>query len=583
MLIAIFFSPIISLVFTPITYGQTLDATLDLELSEVYVLRGGSFNISVFSQEFTHARITIYLPNGNQYQSYVQKANTEQNIPVLLNAPYGTYKITAVNSTQIITAYIDVLDASGWHAVSFPYNRIWKNLNYTFFSNGTLNIRHLLLSDDSLNIDLSTLRTLAVYYNMDVNAYENSMCFRVRFSKNDIDIDLTFAFLYTGCKFVVNGTLDHARDFLFSITNQDKLRINIDKLRAGNIIFDYKDLRKLNHAFSYYNGVLYLSLPKSFSFDPTIFSDDFESGDFSEWTAVVGSPSVQNTQKHSGTYAMYSNATGEYPSYTLPSSQITVYARAWIYIDTQTGGSTNQIMNLRAGTTLIALIIRTSAGALQLAYRSGTSTSYDTSATTLSLDTWYMIQLKATIGAGTGSVEVWLNGLELTDVEHTSLTNNSGGNITSLRIGCLYTDASAIATYVDTVTINTEYIIDTSAFVCTANVLVPEDFVSNKNINWAYTQALTVDSALDFSKTIMNNLIEALTVDSDMTMEKSFLIIFVECVDNIFFSGVLKNPFPEGLIGEADAIALVVIAALVAATVTGCLLFIIRGKEKTKL
>jgi hypothetical protein len=33
-----------------------------------------------------------------------------------------------------------------------------------------------------------------------------------------------------------------------------------------------------------------------------IFADGFESGDFSAWTGTSGSPTVQNTTKHHGTY-----------------------------------------------------------------------------------------------------------------------------------------------------------------------------------------------------------------------------------------------------------------------------------------
>jgi hypothetical protein len=38
------------------------------------------------------------------------------------------------------------------------------------------------------------------------------------------------------------------------------------------------------------------------------FEDGYESGDFSEWTSTTGSPAVQNTTKHTGSYAMRADA-----------------------------------------------------------------------------------------------------------------------------------------------------------------------------------------------------------------------------------------------------------------------------------
>ena len=52
-----------------------------------------------------------------------------------------------------------------------------------------------------------------------------------------------------------------------------------------------------------------------------IFSDGFESGDFSAWTGTDPTPEVQDTVKHCGTYSMRVDAGNEYASRLLLHKQ----------------------------------------------------------------------------------------------------------------------------------------------------------------------------------------------------------------------------------------------------------------------
>ena len=48
-----------------------------------------------------------------------------------------------------------------------------------------------------------------------------------------------------------------------------------------------------------------------FKYFTEMFSDGFESGDFSEWTGTSGSSAVSSVQSHSGSNSMYCSATNE--------------------------------------------------------------------------------------------------------------------------------------------------------------------------------------------------------------------------------------------------------------------------------
>jgi hypothetical protein len=61
-----------------------------------------------------------------------------------------------------------------------------------------------------------------------------------------------------------------------------------------------------------------------------IFSDGFESGDFSAWTAASLTPTIVTSPVHHGTYAAQINANETYVSKTLAASYGTIYHRAYI-------------------------------------------------------------------------------------------------------------------------------------------------------------------------------------------------------------------------------------------------------------
>ena len=177
-----------------------------------------------------------------------------------------------------------------------------------------------------------------------------------------------------------------------------------------------------------------------------LFEDGFESGSFSAWSGVTGSPAVQTAIKYDGVYAM--RVTGSGRACYLDVDETAVNLRAYFYVDASSGSI--QLMRFRAGSTTLAALLRTSSGALQLAYRSGSSLVYVNSATVLPLDSWHYVELRVVVG-GSGEYSVWLDGAEIGAFSIAGVDNNNYGAVSRLDVGCIYSSSSNVNIYVDNV------------------------------------------------------------------------------------------------------------------------------------
>jgi uncharacterized repeat protein (TIGR02543 family) len=184
-----------------------------------------------------------------------------------------------------------------------------------------------------------------------------------------------------------------------------------------------------------------------------LFADGFESGSFSAWSGVSGVPVVQTAIKHDGVYAMRAAASGR--ACYLTVSESAVHMRAYVYVDSAAGSV--QLMRFRAGSTALAVLIRTASGALQLAYRNGGSLVYVTSGTVLSLDAWHCIELRTVVGAS-GEYSVWLDGVEVSALTITGVDNDNYGVITRVDVGCIYSSSTTVDVYVDSAVVSDSYI-----------------------------------------------------------------------------------------------------------------------------
>jgi len=138
-----------------------------------------------------------------------------------------------------------------------------------------------------------------------------------------------------------------------------------------------------------------------------IFESGLETGNFSEWTSVIGLPEVLTTQPHHGSYSAYFNASEEYchKDYT---AQTTVYARVYIYI-TQMMASGYACPFLGHLNTVNGLIaeFRIVGDDLDVRYLSDGSLLTSSYAANLQTNTWYCMELKTLVDASIGEVRAY--------------------------------------------------------------------------------------------------------------------------------------------------------------------------------
>lgn len=184
-----------------------------------------------------------------------------------------------------------------------------------------------------------------------------------------------------------------------------------------------------------------------------IFSDGFESGDYSAWTDVSVDPDntleVQSGQKHHGTYGskhiLAPNNIQE-PCYCYKDidAQTTIFMRLYVKITEASLPLANRcfiFMMLRgflgAGVSYryADLGVISSSRYLFLRYRTSAGEQTDTSSTTLDLNTWYCIELKFVEHATNGEVRVYLNDVEVEDLTHTGLNTAVWTGVKSVQCG----------------------------------------------------------------------------------------------------------------------------------------------------
>jgi len=199
------------------------------------------------------------------------------------------------------------------------------------------------------------------------------------------------------------------------------------------------------------------------AFATTIFSDGFESGDFSAWTSYYqgtgNTLQVSSVDKHHGNYSLRAVNGGTDENWVRKDvgSQSTLYTR--FYIKVTNLGLSTVVLYHAADVGYFTCVWITSSGNLRLRYYDGGSTYTVTSSTTLSTNTWYCLEFKAVKSTTAGEYRVYLDGSEVTDLTQTNKNNGSGG-IDFIRVGsaCGYQSSNSLAVYIDCVVVADTYI-----------------------------------------------------------------------------------------------------------------------------
>jgi outer membrane protein assembly factor BamB len=147
---------------------------------------------------------------------------------------------------------------------------------------------------------------------------------------------------------------------------------------------------------------------------PVVFSDGFESGNFSSWTSSRGL-AIESSVVHSGTFAAEANTTsGCFARKTLPSTYTTGYGRVWFDIV----GASSQVNMLRlnnASGVLIANLYVTTSKRLGM-YANGTNTL---SSTIVSNGSFHEIEIGLTINGTSSTTQVWFDGARVSALSRT--------------------------------------------------------------------------------------------------------------------------------------------------------------------
>jgi len=178
-----------------------------------------------------------------------------------------------------------------------------------------------------------------------------------------------------------------------------------------------------------------------------IFSDDFETDDFSKWTDVhtdgSGEAITQSTTKHHGTFAAKFTIIGggcfALVNKVFASSYTELYARAYVRISAlPTSGKSIVAIEL-CGTGWADAIL-----ALEFAYSGAPkwgvyylkNGSYSTKFSgSISVDTWYCVEIYVKVSATAGQIRVWIDGVEDTNLGDITFDNNDKGDIQNLVFG----------------------------------------------------------------------------------------------------------------------------------------------------
>ena len=203
-----------------------------------------------------------------------------------------------------------------------------------------------------------------------------------------------------------------------------------------------------------------------------IFSDGFESNNFNAWTGTetggTGSTiTVGSIDPHHGLYhaVAHTEIAGSYAcAYKTITEQTTVFIRGYVKVKTNlpASGKYYDPMGFYAGgyngTSIAYAAIYNDAGTIRwvLRLRNGATLETNISSSTVSLDTWYCVELKVII-SDTGEGRLYINGIEV--VSATGKDTNNYGNINCVVVGEKYSDGATIHDiYVDCVVAADAYI-----------------------------------------------------------------------------------------------------------------------------
>jgi len=466
---------------------------ISISLDKQFYLLNEIAEITVFSNSSTIVSLNIYDPSYITVFSGNKETNESGyaiwNLPV--SGSYGTYTFKANVTEYVSTCWATLLKIEDWSLATFPYNFTHKNINYTIKAKGFI----AESSDSILNLSLPYFEW---YSSLTINLFQNDMCLTERlYHASGLRIDITYARIYSGVKIIINGSIPEPQDFTFKFISPKTIKKHLDSLKIGHLIFDWSDMRKTAQVFSYNHETkeLTVSIPQSFTIDPYIFEDGFESGDTSAWSGENQTPTIVEDPVHHGSYALECDNSGEEVYKEGISGYDTIYCRVYVQIDAlpSNGDSVKFMLGWETEYSGSGSIIwqvyfqRSSGGDLRIRFR--TSVPSDSSQyyyTDYSANTWYCFEVKFYSHNTNGEYRLWMDGEEI--LSRTNV-DTSSVEFAAFAIGTQWDDYT-VSAYFDCAVIDDEYIgVETEE--------QEENFFGSVNLNFSLNSEKSISFSLD--------------------------------------------------------------------------------------
>ncbi|MEM2568190.1 MAG: hypothetical protein QXH20_06965 [Candidatus Bathyarchaeia archaeon] len=454
------------------------------------IFLGESVSINV-AANVTPVHLMIYAPNEEVvYDVWVEANSTAQFTPTEV---YGLYTVKASYGNFMAETWFWLQNLKGMAVAPSQSVWVWKGITYnlsTVIEAGKISTYLLTASYEGKSFSVEWLSEVFTKLKpTEVKLESNGECWHIKTYSAKNKIDSWIMNTWFGVKIRVNGTLEKETTFKWNFKNVygnilwqlDSFRLRAD---SANLIFDYSDMASRSVGCTYTldktNMKLDVYLQQNFDIDPTIFQDGFESGDFSNWTGTYVDTGqtleVSTEQKHHGTYSVKTvctDASKRAFAYKEWSTVETVYARVYVYVTQAVlSASTRSLMFLmlhdksypitsvgRARKLWVGIVSPNRNFLIQYSDDNNSPAGSYTSSKTLSLNTWYCIEVMHKHGDGTNGIyRVYING-EL-EVEWTGLdTNNFYAD--RLKVGMVegWYDTNDYGTwYIDCVVVADTYI-----------------------------------------------------------------------------------------------------------------------------
>jgi hypothetical protein len=162
-----------------------------------------------------------------------------------------------------------------------------------------------------------------------------------------------------------------------------------------------------------------------------LFSDGFESGDFSAWTATSGTPTIVGSPTHHGSYAMNTNGSADYVYKTLASTITKAFYRFYWRTDTApASGEYAYLASLRPttwGTACAMVGVWNNAGTITWILTVNGVPHYYTLGS-CNPNQWYCIEFE--YDADSDSQSLWIDGIKII-----SATDSATAEIKYITLG----------------------------------------------------------------------------------------------------------------------------------------------------